>query len=142
MTLKSYSPKNVTVSGDSETIVSWESVGVEYDEDRWKFQEAATGEVTRTRHEGKLGTITFVFPQTSNDNDVLNSLVAEQDATELGDIPPTISLLVKDNWGNSLHSMPQATLLKKPKSDYESDPTDREWVFKGELENHTVGGNN
>ena len=141
MALKSYSPRNVTISGDSELLTSWQSATVEYDEDRWGFSEAATGEVTRTRHEGKLGTITIVLPQTSTDNEAVNTLTLEQDATEVGDIPPTIALTIKDNWGTSLHSIPEATLVKKPSCEFSMDPSDREWVFKGEIDNHTVGGN-
>jgi len=141
MALKSYSPKNVSISGDAELITSWQNVSVEYDEDRWGFTEATTGEVTRTRHEGKLGTISITLPQTTTDNEAMNSLVAEQDAVEVGAIPPTIALTIKDNWGNSIHVMPEATLVKKPSCEFSTDPNDREWVFKGELENHTVGGN-
>lgn len=141
MTLKSYSPKNVTISGDASLITSWQSCTVEYQEDRWNFTEATTGEVTRSRHEGKLGTLTIVLPQTTTDNESVNSLVSEQDAVEVGIIPPTIALTVKDNWGRSIHSIPQATLVKKPSCEFSADPSDREWMFRGELDNHTVGGN-
>lgn len=142
MTLKSYSLVNVATSADGELIKSHNGVEVEYQEDRWKFSEAATGEVTRARSDGRLGTITIKNPQTSMDNSKLDDLIAEQDAIGVGAIPKTVSLQIKDNWGKSLHSMPQATLVKKPKADYSKDPTDRVWVFKGELTNHTVGGNN
>ena len=141
MGLRSYSPKNVTVSGDAELITSWQSATVEYDEDRWGFTEATTGEVTRTRHEGKLGTITLVLPQTTTDNGAVNELTLEQDTVEIGAVTPTIALTINDNWGNSLHSIPEATLVKKPSCEFSADPSDREWIFKGELDNHTIGGN-
>jgi len=141
MTLKSYSPKNVSVSGDAELIDTWNSVSVDYDNDRWGMSEATTGELTRTRHEGKLGTITLELPQTTTNNSTLNSMVAEQDAVSIGPIPGTISMTIKDNWGRSLHTIAKATLMKKPTCDFSNDPSDRSWVFKGELDNHKIGGN-
>lgn len=141
MTLKSYSPANMTISGDAQLITSWESVDVEYDDDRWKFSNAATGEVTRIRQESLLGTIRIVLPQTTTDNDSVNSLTTEQDSVGIGPVPPTIALNLKDNWGNSVHTISEATLIKKPKAEFSKDPKDREWVFKGELNNHKVGGN-
>lgn len=141
MTVKSYSPKNVVCTANASIIQAFNNVDVDLDEERWKFSAATTGQVTRTRNESRLGTITFTFPQTTSDNEVLDNMTTEHDSTTLGNPPAFVKIQIKDNWGKSLHTMPQATLVKKPKAEYGDDVTDREWQFKGEIIDHTVGGN-
>ena len=142
MVLKSYSPKNVICTNDEGPIQHWDELTVEYEEDRWDFSAAATGEATRTRNESKLGTITLKLPQTSTGNSELDHLTEAHDRVIVGPIPETTALTVKDQWGKSLHYMAEATLIKKPSCNYAKDPGDREWVFKGELTNHIVRGKN
>jgi len=145
MSLKSYSPKTVLVK-INQRISTFTKVDVEYDEARWNFTTAATGEPTRTQNASKLGKITLSLPQTSEDNETLSALVddvayigADDGATT---IPATIQVTIEDLWGNSRYVMPKGTVLQRKGSSFGADPNDRDWEIQGDITVFETGGNN
>lgn len=134
MSVKTYDPSLVSIIIGGSIIKSWNTVRVTRDNDRWKFSEGTSGEITRTKNASLLGTITIVLPQGSADNATLSAYEAA------GSL---IACAVLDKSGTSVHSMPEGTITKIPEAEYAEDATDREWVIKGEIvDPHVVGGNN
>lgn len=137
---RTYSPKDVSVVVDGFKIDTFQSVTVDFAEDRISHNAAATGESTRVINANNLGTITLVLPQTSVKNselmDVYNSILAEYAAGKFAPVK------IKDKLGNSAHAIMQASIKKVPASPYEKDSADRTWVIEGDLTEHEVRGNN
>jgi hypothetical protein len=128
---KSYSPGDVSlIIGGS--IVKFDSVTVSRNEDKNTMTVGTQGEVTRTKNLSNLSTITVVLPQSSTDNAVLSAFEVAN-----GVIP----ILVKDNGGSSLHTMPEAVITGVPGPEYSKEHVQREWVFQGDLPVNVIGGN-
>lgn len=128
---KNYSPGDVSlIIGGS--IVKFNTVTVSKNEDKNTMSVGTQGEVTRTKNLSNLATITVVLPQSSADNAVLS-------AVEIAN--GVVSILVKDNGGTSLHTMPEGVITGVPDSEYGKEHTEREWVFQGDLPVNVIGGN-
>ncbi len=140
MELRSYSPSNVIVtiasaSDGQGTIATFDKVDVEYNEERWGFETSATGHITRTRRESVLGKISIDVPQTSVDNDVIMDMsITQLVAGEVGPIPTKFTLSITDNWGQSMYTMTDATLVQPQGSSFSKDPNNRTWEFQGKLD--------
>ncbi len=128
---KTYSPGDVSfIVGGS--IIKFDSLTVSRNEDKNTMTVGTQGEVTRTKNLSNLATITAVLPQSSSDNAVLSAL-------EIAD--GVIPILVKDNGGASLHTMPTGVITGVPDSEYGKEHVQREWVFQGDLPVNVIGGN-
>ena len=134
MGVKTYDPLQVSIIIGGSIIKSWDQVVVSRDNDRWNFSEGTSGEVTRTRNAGRLGSIKLVLPQASADNAVLSAFEVA------GSL---IACAVLDKGGSSVHVMPEGTVTRTPDAEYSKEAAQREWLVKGELiDPNTVGGNN
>ena len=127
-----YSPAEVSILVGSLIIKNWETVAVELDEDEWTFEEGADGEISRTKKAGKMGSVTLTLKQHSSSNTDLTAL-------SVTDAVATINVI--DGSGDSLHMMPEGTITKRPSASYGKEGSDREWLIKGKLTIHNVGGN-
>ena len=128
---KTYSPGDVSfIIGGS--IIKFDSLTVSRNEDKNTMTVGTQGEVTRTKNLSNLSTITAVLPQSSSDNAVLS---AHEVANSV------VSILVKDNGGLSLHTMPEGVITGVPDSEYGKEHVQREWVFQGDLPVNVIGGN-
>ena len=140
MSVKSYSPKNAILTVNGQIVKSWKTVKIEFEDDSWEFDTATSdGETTRTRIENNLGKFTITLPQTSSDNDIINDL--EMAAAKSDTIPSFVEVQLKDNWGQSLHTMAEGTVSKRASGDYEKSATEREWIITGELDSDIKGNN-
>jgi hypothetical protein len=134
MGVKTYDPSQVSVIIGGSIIKSWETVKAGRDNDRFKFTEGTSGEVTRTKNASLMGTITLTLPQASADNATLSAFEVA------GTLIPC---MVVDKGGTSLHTMPEGTIVKVPDAEYGKDAGTREWIIKGEITDPSiVGGNN
>ena len=128
---KTYSPGDVSlIIGGS--IVKFDAVTVERNEDKNTMSVGTQGEVTRTKNLSNLATITVVLPQSSSNNAILS-------AFEIAN--SIVPILVKDNGGLSLHTMPEGVITGVPGSEYGKEVTDRTWIFQGDLPVNVIGGN-
>ena len=128
---KNYSPGDVSlIIGGS--IIKFDIVTVARNEDKNIMSVGTQGEVTRTKNLSNLATITVVLPQSSADNATLSAREVVNDV---------LSILIKDNGGNSLHAMPEGVITGVPDSGYEKEVTDRTWIFQGDLPVNIIGGN-
>jgi hypothetical protein len=132
MAVKTYDPGQVSLIVGGTIIKSWDKIAVAMDEDDWSFAAGTTGEVTRVKNLNRLGSIAVTLPQTSADNAVLSAFRIA------GALLPCI---VKDASGNSLHVMPEGTVVKPADSEYGKEAAQREWTIKGGIVEMTVGGN-
>ena len=127
---KTYIPGEMAVIVSTAIITNWESLNVEYDEDFWNFYAGSGGEITRTKNSSRLGTITVEIPQTSLANKILSV------ACELGTLIPCS---IVDPTNIAAHSIPEATVLRKPSAAYsKTEVSQREWQFKGSLDVNNI----
>ena len=128
---KNYSPGDVSlIIGGS--IVKFDAVTVARNEDKNTMTVGTQGEVTRTKNLSNLATITVVLPQSSSNNAILSAFEVANSV---------VSILVKDNGGLSLHTMPEGVITGVPDSEYGKEVTDRTWIFQGDLPVNVIGGN-
>lgn len=130
---KTYSKEDVTVIVGGTIVKNFVSVKVSYAEKKWTFKEGSHGEVTRSKKGSRLGSVIIVLPQTNSDN---GSFTSYCDADAL------VEIEVKDNYGESIHLMPEGTFEQIPEALYEDEAGDYEWVLMGRLSKNFVGGNN
>ncbi len=130
--MKTYSPKEVDIIIGTTIVENWESITVALDEDEWTLVSGADGEVTRTENANKLGTITLSTKQASEANLLLSAQAVA------GSIIP---ITIRDKNGYSIHSIAEGVIAKRPDAEYGKEAGDREWMIKGKLSIHIVGGN-
>jgi len=137
--VRTYSPKDVSVIVDGNIIEVFQSVTIDYDEDRISHEPSATGESTRVINANNLGTITIDVPNTSIDNakllDVYNDILSNYGSGKFA------SVRVIDKMGNSKHTMAQGSVTKVPSTAYEKNKSDYTWVIAGDIDNHEPRGN-
>jgi len=132
--VKTYDPSQGSLIVGGSIIGSWREATVVEDEDGFTFDtDTNSGESTRTKNSSKLGTFTIILPQASLDNGTLSAFKIA------GSL---ISCLFKDNSGNSIHVMPQGTVVKSADAGYGKEAGDREWTVRGNLDVNVLGGNN
>lgn len=129
---KTYDPTQVVVVVGGSIIKSWNSVTAARDEENFMMTVGTQGEATRTKNANKMGVITLVLPQASVDNLVLS--LSWNQGTQ-------ISVSVVDKSGVSLHVIPEATITKAPDAVYGKEAGELEWLIRGNLSVHTLGGN-
>lgn len=133
MALKTYIPGEMAVIIGAAIIQDFESLNVTYDEDFWNWSVGSGGEATRTKNSSRLGEITVEVPQTHESNAVLSETVILDD---------TVIASIVDTNGLSNHTISEGTLTKVAEAGYaKTESGTREWMVKGVLDTHFVGGN-
>lgn len=131
--VKTYDPTKVSLIVGGSIIKSWNTITCVVDDPKFTFATGTTGEVTRTKNPIMMGTATIDLPQTSEDNAILSAFEVAGN---------TIPIIVVDRNGVSIHTMPQATIIKPADAEYGKDSGSREWEIKGQWkEPFIVGGN-
>lgn len=130
--LKTYDPSQVVVIIGGSIVKSWNTVTAARDEENFMMTTGTQGESTRTKNANKMGVITLVLPQASVDNAILSAF---------WNAGTQISVAVTDKSGVSLHAMPEATVTKSPDAGYGKEAAEYEWLIRGDLSVHVLGGN-
>lgn len=130
--MKTYSPEQVSIILGAHIARNWESISIELDEDSMSLVSGADGEVTRVKNSNRIATATLNLKQASETNAYLSA----QHAADA-----VFPITVKDNSGNSIHSIPLATIKKPATAEYGKEQTDRAWTMGGKVEINTLGGN-
>lgn len=133
MATKTYSKEDVSVIVGGTIVKDFASVKVAFIDKKWTFKEGSHGEVTRSKKGSRLGNVTIILPQTNTNN---GNFTAYCDADAL------VEVEVKDNYGNSIHMMPEGTFEQVPEALYEDEAGDYEWMLTGRLSKSFLGGNN
>lgn len=132
--VKTYDPTQVSVSIGAIMITDFVSIAIEQDEDNWSFTTGSSGETSRARNVSSLATVTITLQQTNDANTLLSA--AHETAT-------LEAILIKDNNGDSICGIPQATIMKPAGKTYgATEVNDTEWMLKGPAAVNVVGGNN
>lgn len=97
------------------------------------------GNVVRTRNHDRSGTVTFTLMQTSESNDRLSEILAQDLAAPNG--AGVGSLTVQDIAGTSIFSAAKAWIESDPDASFEMEAGTREWVIAYELLDATHGSN-
>ena len=129
---KTYDPSQVSVIIGGSIIKSWNTVTAARDEENFMMTVGTQGEATRTKNANKMGVITLVLPQASVDNLIL---------TGFFNLGTQISVSITDKSGVSLHVIPEATVTKSPDASYGKEAGEYEWLIRGNLSVHVLGGN-
>lgn len=130
-TIQSYSPRNVIVTTGLFIMTQFDEVQVRPNTTKWTFVNGCYRQYARKRNTNKLATITLTLPQTAQGN-AYNSIQALVDEPMLG-LNSVLPVTITDLWGGSLHVMPTACIIQTPEATYSAEPTQRQWVFVGEL---------
>ena len=132
--MKNYDPEQISVVIGGSIIKNWNTIVVEFDEERWTFKSGTKGEVTRAKNLNKLGRIGITMDISSDDNDTLSAFFVS-DAVVTG--------FVKDNNGTTIFTMPEGTVAGAPSTSLEKETTEREWNVRGKIVDPVViGGSN
>jgi len=129
---KTYDPSQVVVIVGGSIVKSWNTVTAARDEENFMMTVGTQGEATRTKNANKMGVLTLVLPQASVDNAVLSAFFNSG---------AQISVSVTDKSGVSLHVIPEATVTKSPDAAYGKEAGEYEWLIRGNLSIHVLGGN-
>lgn len=141
MTVKTYSPKDISIVVAGATISGYAEgtfCNIERSADAFTKVVGAGGEVTRTASADRSGTITITLLQTSSSNDILSSLQQADELSLTGKFP----VLIKDNFGNSLHEASTAWIMKVADAEYAAEMGSREWTIECSDLISFVGSNN
>ena len=121
---KTYDPSQVSLSiGGS--LIDFDEVTVEFDEDQNTFTVGTQGEPTRTKNLNRLALWTILLPQTHTNNDVLAALA-------VADGVFICSLL--DLSGTAIAIASEAATVKMPPLGRAKESVQNSWTFRGKTE--------
>jgi len=138
--VKTFDPKEVQVVF-GEAILSGFAEGsmvtAERDADSWSKYTGVDGEIARAKSNNRAGSVTVRLSQTSSSNDVLSSIMVEDEVANAGMRP----IMIKDGLGTTLIASEYAWIRKPPAVEEGGEIGEREWIFDtGEMDIF-VGGN-
>lgn len=138
MAVETYNPKDIDiiVGGFIMSGFSDDKVKVNRDEDAWKDEAGADGEVVRYATNDKRGQIEITLQQTSSANLILSTLQKADELSGAGAIP----VIVKDSRGKDLHVAPTAWIVKIPEASYSKGVQVRTWVIRTDHLQSFLGG--
>lgn len=138
MAVETYNPKDIdiTVGGFIASGFADDKVTVKRDEDAWKDEAGADGEVVRYATNDKRGEIEITLQQTSSFNLTLSTLAKADELTGAGTIP----VIVKDSRGNDLHVAPTAWIVQIPEAKYSKGVQVRVWRIRTDNLQNFLGG--
>jgi len=120
---RTYSPGEVTNIVGGVIVKDWMEITWAYVNPRYSMVQGSDGELTRVENAGwQLVEGTITLSQSSSSNIGVNAQFVAG---------AVIPLLVKDNSGNSIHSIPEMTLTAPADGGYGKETKDREWKFGG-----------
>jgi len=133
-----YNPKDIDiiVGGFIASGFSDDKVTVRRDEDVWKDESGADGEVVRYATNDKRGEIEITLQQTSSFNFTLSTLAKTDELSGAGTIP----VIVKDSRGSDFHVAPTAWIVQIPEAKYSKGIQVRTWRIRTDNLQNFLGG--
>ena len=140
-TLLHYSPEDIIfVFGGVHEVtgfVDGSFINISKDESSFNTSVTADGLPTRVRSSNSLFTISLTLHSASESNQVLSYALTLDEATKMGKFP----IIIKDRLGSSLFFSPTTWIESRPDSEWSTDVTEREWMFKCYNGTFNVGSN-
>lgn len=140
MGLKTYDPKKVSVIVGGKQITGFAEtsmVTAAYDEDHYAKVAGVDGEVTRSKSNNPMGSVTLRLMQTSASNGWLQTLRRMDKESDAGVVP----VLIRDAGGNDLVICREAWVRKTPDMVREKTAQEQEWVLDCADIDVNLGGN-
>lgn len=139
--VKTYDPKLVTVIFGGVPISGFADgtfVTVTPAAERFTKTVGADGEVSRAKSNDKTAEVALTLIQTSPSNDYLSSILAIDNASNLGKLP----LQIVDLSGTTVQSWSEAWLKQPPDLEFSKETGERAWMFDtGQPDVENFGGN-
>lgn len=138
--MKTYKPEEISLIIDGHIVSGFAEgsiITVERDEDSFTFVPSTTGGGSRSKNANKAGKITFRLQQTSESNQVMSTLVKNDEDTGEG----VVSALVRDNSGNDKHGADEGYITRPAKAEYAKEISNPEWIYQAEELEMNLGGN-
>lgn len=101
-------------------------ITVETNEDRFSTYVGCSAEVTRNINPNQTGKITVRLAQSSPSNAILDAEHGLDSVTGRN----VRSVVVLDGNGFSIHSAPEAWIVRPANADYNKEATEREWIIE------------
>lgn len=146
--LATFSPQDVTISivqastGLNHNISGYAEdsfVTVERNSETFDMYTGADETYTRVYKPDTSAAITVSLQQTSNSNDILSLLYANDKAAR--NSTGLFSILIKDNSGRSTYFAAEAYIGVVPNSEFGNTMKTREWVIHAPRMDQYIGGN-
>lgn len=140
MGVRTYSPGAIVMTVNGVAMGGFADgtfITVARDEQSFTKVTGADGSVSRSKSNNRSGTITLTLQQTSPSNDVLSALLAQDELDNSG----VISVLVKDNSGDSRFFSGTGWVQGMPSVEYGKEIANREWVIEMADMEFNVAGN-
>lgn len=103
------------------------AIKIEKAEPSFGTKKGADGTIVRFKIGGKLYKVTITLMQTAAGNQILSAINQADEASDNGvGIAP---MLIEDRNGTSLHAFSHAWIEQAPAVEYNTEPTNREWIF-------------
>lgn len=133
-----YTPSQVKLIIGGYTVMGWDSISISRTKRGFNSVEGIRGQNTRVQNLDTSATITVPLIQTSQSNDVFTEI----HRLDLINGTGRLSLMLKDNSGNSVFSSDEAYILGYPDVAYSDDIEMRVWaIFCQSTTTYLVNGN-
>lgn len=126
---KNYDPGRIIITFKGAQIQGYaEGVFVKAtrNEESFKAQSGAGGDVVRVRNRNKMGQVVITLQAASDSNDILQAFADVDELTGLGYGP----LMIKDLNGTTLILAEKAWVVKPADGEYGADAPNREWTIE------------
>lgn len=140
MAVRTYDPKAIVVVVGGFPISGFADgtfVKVMRSNDAFSKSVGADGDTTRIKSNDKSGEVTITLAQTSQSNDILDSIAFRDELANAGVVP----IVVKDLLGTSVFVSATGWVRKIPEAEFGKEAATREWVLDVSDLGVFVGGN-
>lgn len=137
-----YDPQEVIVSvggADIEGYFTGAFVQITYDNDAFNSVVGASGDVTRSKTDSLMATITLTLMQTSPSNDLLSTILNADLKGRNG--AGVFALVIRDSAsGRTVYTAANAWISKGPDASFDQQDSGRAWTLKAARLESFVGG--
>jgi len=126
MSVRSYSPNDVTLTFGGYVLTNWDSIEVKRLQPSFKMVRGIRGKNTRIRTQNTAAEITITVPTTSITNVVLSEIVEQDEILGTG----RIIVSIKDVSGMEVFNTPDAFIEGQAVRSYSSDMSTRVWTLQ------------
>jgi hypothetical protein len=139
--LKTYDPQQYSMIVAGQIMDGYGDgtyITVARNEDGWMYKSGVDGSGARAKNSNRSGRITLTLLQTSDSNDILSALAAQDELTGGTAVFP---ILCRDGSGRSVFGGATCWIVKQPDSEFAKEVGTRQWVFETNRLDMFVGGN-
>lgn len=136
--INTYSPTDVILTVIDHKLTGWESISISKTSPSFIAVPGIRGKHTRVENPDRSCTISFGLINTSKSNDFISAI----HAADVTNGTAKLSVMLKDNSGNSVFSSNDAYILTYPDVMFSGGFEYRKWdIFCQTVSDYNVGGN-